>query len=234
MRRKIIEIDEEKCTGCGECVDSCIEGAIQIVNGKAKLVKDSYCDGLGACLKDCPEGALTIEERDVEPFDEKATKKHVESAAHARPKPCACPGTMTRQIERRPGAAAAEGVASELTQWPVQLTLVSPEAPYFQDANLLLVADCVPFAMGDFHARFLRGRAVAVGCPKLDDPGFYVEKLAEILKHSAIKSLTVVHMEVPCCFGLRRIADQALAASGKDIPLRDVTIGIDGEVRSEE
>jgi len=230
MRRKIIRIDEEKCTGCGVCVESCVEGAIQIVDGKARLVKESYCDGLGACLKECPEGALTIEEREAEPFDEEAAKRHAGTAGVPG---STCPGTMARRIERRTGTGTPAQARSELTQWPVQLTLVSPEAPYFREADLLLVADCVPMAMGDFHARFLRGRAVAVGCPKLDDASFYAEKLAEIMKRSTVRSPIVVHMEVPCCFGLRHVAERALSGCGREVPVRFVTVGIDGTVQDD-
>ena len=241
MRRKIVRIDEEKCAGCGQCVTACVEGAIELVDGKARLVSESYCDGLGACLGECPEGAITIEERDAPPFDEEATKKHMSAAAAHAARPHAgtghaCPGSMAMVIERphAGGEESAADIHSKLGQWPVQLTLVPPDAPYFRDADLLLVADCVPFAFADFHRKFLSGNAVVVGCPKLDDADFYTEKLAEILKRSSVRSLTAIHMEVPCCFGLRRIAEEALSASGKDILLRDVTVGIRGDVVSDE
>ena len=237
MLRKIVRIDEEKCTGCGECVGACVEGAIEIVDGKARLVGETYCDGLGACLGECPEGAITIEERESEPFDAEAVAKRQASAAKgSEQQPHTCPGSMAREIRRRPspGAAApAPGAASELTHWPVQLALVPPDAPYFRDADVLLVADCVPFALGDFHARLLHGHAVVIGCPKLDNPDFYIEKLTRILATAGVKSLTVVHMEVPCCFGLTHIARSAMAACGCESPMRDVTVGIDGEVRDE-
>jgi len=234
-RRKIVRIDEEKCDGCGKCVTACVEGAIALVNGKAKLVSETYCDGLGACLGECPQGAISIEEREAAEFDEAAAKQHIarkeaDEVAHV------CPGSMAKRIERTPGpaAAAAAGGASQLGNWPVQLKLVPPDAPYFEEADLLLVADCVPFALGDFHSSLLRGRPVVVGCPKLDDPDYYAEKLADILKCSSVKSLTVVHMEVPCCSALARIAEAAIRAAGKDIPLRDVTVGIQGEIVREE
>jgi Pyruvate/2-oxoacid:ferredoxin oxidoreductase delta subunit len=251
MLRKVVKIVEDKCTGCGLCASACAEGAIEIVNGKARLISESYCDGLGACLGECPEGAILIEEREAKPFDEEAA----EAACHPptgspgverqtprqsqRPHaatqapPHSCPGAMMREIKPRPPAQTQEPAgpaASELRHWPVQLKLVAPNAPFLQGADLLLAADCVPFALPDFHPRFLRGRSVIIGCPKLDDASLYVEKLTEIFKRSGLKSVTVLHMEVPCCFGLRRIAETALAASGRSIPLHDVTVGIEGNV----
>jgi len=235
IKRKIVKIDEGKCTGCGQCVPACVEGAIAIVGGKAKLLRDSYCDGLGACLGECPEGAITIEEREAEPFDESALhQKHAEPSVQAP-----CPGVAARVIEREPASRTAPEsrvapIGSELRQWPVQIALVPPDAPYFRNANLLLVADCVPFALGDFHVRFLRGHSVAVGCPKLDDFEFYIEKVTSILERSPIASLTVIHMSVPCCRGLVHIARKALAASGKSIPARAITVSLKGEVIAEE
>ncbi len=246
-KRKIVEIDEEKCNGCGQCVPSCAEGAIQIIDGKAKLVSDVYCDGLGACLGTCPEDAIRIVERDADPFDEEAAHRHVESreppvAGAADPHACACPSMEVhdlRMAARPPGsqppaACAGEGEAdalpSALGNWPVQLRLVPPNAPFLQDADLLLVADCVPFAYADFHRRLLQGRPVVVGCPKLDDAPSYVDKLAAILTQSSIRRVTVVHMEVPCCTGLLRIAESAIAQSGRNVPLDDVTIQIQGQV----
>ncbi|MFC1718707.1 ATP-binding protein [Candidatus Poribacteria bacterium] len=240
MLREIVNIDEEKCNGCGLCVVACAEAAIEVIDGKAKLVSEIYCDGLGACLGECPEDAITIEKREAVEFDEEATEKHIEQLKQKEQKEkvplTGCPGSMARQMERRPAATddvPAEATPSELTNWPVQLMLVSPNAPYFQDADILLVADCAPFAMADFHARFLRGKPLIIGCPKLDDAGFYVEKLTELLKNSSPKSLTVVHMEVPCCSGLSYIASKALEASGVDIPTSDVTVSIQGEVLDE-
>jgi ferredoxin len=236
MRRKVIRIDEEKCNGCGECATACAEGAIEIVDGKAKLVSETYCDGLGNCLAECPEGAITIEEREAVPFDEQAVAKHLTDLESKSKLPCGCPGTMARQLERHSVPQTyptGQPMPSELAHWPVQLTLLPPTAPFLQGADLLLVADCVPFALPDFHSRFLRGRAVAVGCPKLDNPEFYVEKLTEILKRSSVRSLTVIHMEVPCCSGLTRIASAALAACEKEVPAQDVTVSIQGEVIEE-
>ena len=244
MIRNIVKIDEEKCTGCGQCVTACAEGAIAIIDGKARLISDVYCDGLGACLGECPEGAITIEQRQAEAFDEEAAKKHIEQqqmrqfpekkSSHKKEAlPCGCSGMMERQLQ--PGNtdtvhSPAESQPSQLGNWPVQLKLVSPQAAYFQDADLLLVADCVPFAFADFHRQYLRGNPVVVGCPKLDDGQYYVEKLTDILKASTIKSLTVMRMEVPCCSGLSRITEMSLAASGKNIPICDVTVGIQGEI----
>jgi len=234
MLREIVKIDEEKCTGCGLCVTACVEAAIEIVDGKARLISEIYCDGLGACLGECPEDAITIEKRESEAFDEEATEIHMQRVKQEeKPVLLSCPGAMARQIERRSATTSdvsAEGTPSELTNWPVQFMLVSPNAPYFQDADILLVADCVPFALADFHTRFLRDKPLIIGCPKLDDAEFYVEKLTELLKNSSPKSLTVVHMEVPCCSGLSHIASRALAASGEYIPISDVTISIQGEV----
>lgn len=235
--RKIVKIDEEKCTGCGQCVIACAEAAIKIIDGKAKLVSEMYCDGLGACLGDCPEDAISIEERVAEEFDEEATEAYIEKLKEEEAEECptgTCPGAAAMRLARQTNTAAEdESVAatqSELTNWPVQLMLVSPTAPYFRDADILLVADCVPFALADFHGKFLRGKPVIIGCPKLDDANFYIKKMTELLSQSSVKSLTVVHMEVPCCSGLRYIASRAMEASGKDIPVNDVTISIQGEV----
>jgi len=231
--RNIVKIDEDKCNGCGLCVNACAEGAIEIIDGKAKLVSEIYCDGLGACLGHCPEDAITVEQREADEFDEKATEAHL--ARQQKPKAQVnfqCPGMAAQQL--RPAAAAAGSAATEvpsqLGQWPVQLKLVSPHAPYFSDADLMLVADCVPFAMGDFHDRLLKGHSIAVGCPKLDNVEFYVEKLAAILHANKLKSLTVVHMEVPCCSGLTYIARQAIAKNGVEMSFEDVTIDLQGNV----
>jgi len=233
--RKIVQIDEEKCNGCGLCVTSCAEGAIQVIDGKARLVSDTYCDGLGNCLGECPQDAISIIERDAPDFDERAATSHVAKIAAAPHSAHAggCPGSAMRTL--RPALnmdnTNSEASTSALKNWPVQLKLVSPRAPYFQDADLLLVADCVPFAYSGFHSQMLQGKPVVIGCPKLDDAGFYVDKLTDVLTQSSVRSLTVVHMEVPCCSGLVRIAQVAAERSGKNIPVKDVTITIDGRIQ---
>jgi ferredoxin len=234
--RNIIVIDEEKCNGCGLCAKACAEGAIKIINGKAKLVSETYCDGLGACIGHCPQNAITIKQREAEPFDEEATKEHLREMKQPQPAPFVCPGMASAQLrstEEKIDSASGD-VSSQLTHWPVKLKLVSVHAPYFADARLLLVADCVPFTMGDFHSRFLRGHSVVVGCPKLDDASFYVEKLADILRANKLESLSVVHMEVPCCHGLTRIAQEALAKAGVKMTFEDVTVGLNGDVSKVE
>jgi len=237
LLRKIIRIDEEKCNGCGLCVPACVEGALQIIDGKAKLVSETYCDGLGACLGECPQGAITIEEREAEEFDEESVKHHLEQKEHTPEElPCGCPGTTVRQFEREEvtGVALKESpsLPSMLSHWPVQLTLVPPSAPFLQGADLMLVADCVPFAYAGFHHDFLKGHALLVACPKLDDFQAHLKKLTDILRHSQVKSLTVVNMEVPCCFGLVHLAKQAILASGKDMPFKEVTVGIRGDLKT--
>jgi NAD-dependent dihydropyrimidine dehydrogenase PreA subunit len=248
MLRKIVKIDQDKCNGCGECVPSCAEGAITIVDGKAVLAADKLCDGLGACLGDCPLDAITIEEREADEFDEAAVEQHLTSqgkpvphhapALKAAPAPHShgggCPGSRAMSFAKSETIAAAEPAGSrqsQLGQWPVQLTLVSTTAPYFQGADLLITADCVPVAYAGYHEDFLKGKAVVMGCPKLDDNNFYQQKLTELLTKSDIRSLTVLKMEVPCCGGIAVAARQALAASGRQIPYREVTIGIHGEIK---
>ena len=231
--RNIVKIDEEKCNGCGDCVDACAEGAIEIVDGKAKLVSEVYCDGLGACLGHCPQDAITVEQREVAEFDEEATRIHLdEKKSLQKQSGFGCPGMMVKNLRDKAETceSAAEPALSRLSQWPVQLKLVSPQAPYFANADLLLVADCVPFAMGDFHDRFLKNHSIVIGCPKLDDSRFYIEKLAEIIKMNELNSLTVIHMEVPCCSGLTHIAREAIAGSGKKLSFEDVTIDLHGNV----
>jgi len=235
--RKIIRIDEEKCNGCGACVPACVEGALQIIDGKAKLISETYCDGLGACLGECPQGAITIEERVAEEFDEEAAKLHMEKdKPGGETLPCGCPSTTVSQFERQETPRTTPSVdtpqPSMLGHWPVQLTLVPPTAPFLQGANLLLVADCVPFACAGFHRDFLRDHSLLVACPKLDDFQAHLKKLADILSHSSVKSLTVVHMEVPCCAGLTYMVKQAIQLAGKDIPFKEVTIGIKGDLLS--
>lgn len=234
--RNIVKIDEDKCTGCGQCATACAEGAIQIVDGKARLVGDSYCDGLGACLGHCPEGAITVEPREAAAFDEKAVQAHLGQPHKDQPL-SVCPGTAAQQFQRNQPpetGAGAQNIPSELTHWPIQLTLVSPTAPQFADADLLLAADCVPFAVGDFHRRFLKDHSLVIGCPKLDDAQSYIEKLTQILQSNNIRSLMCVHMEVPCCFGLTHIAREAIARSGKAMSFLDITVSLRGSmIRSE-
>jgi Pyruvate/2-oxoacid:ferredoxin oxidoreductase delta subunit len=248
MKRKIIQIDERKCNGCGLCVPACHEGALAIVDGKARLVKDSYCDGLGDCLGECPQDAITIVERDVDPYDEAAVQKHLADQAKARNKPQppaggGCPGLRAFTLATGGGCpgqqaktlapakpAADEAPPSALGQWPIQLHLVSPQAPYWQDADLLVAADCVLAAYPALHQDLLPGRKLVIACPKLDDTGNYVEKLASIIGRNSIRSLTIARMEVPCCGGIQVIAEQALARSGKTIPVQTITIGIQGDI----
>jgi len=234
--RKIIKIDEEKCNGCGLCVPSCAEGALQIIDGKAKLVKEQYCDGLGACLGECPQGALTIEERKAEEFDEEAAAHHLHAVAHEPELPCGCPSANVARFQRRTAepveSAPAGAISSTLSHWPVQLTLVPPSAPFLQGADILLAADCVPFAYADFHREFLKDHALLLACPKLDDFGAHLSKLIAILRQAEPRSLTVVHMEVPCCSGLTYMAQKAIEASGVNVTMNDVTIGTMGDVLS--
>jgi len=235
--RKVVKLDEEKCNGCGACVPACAEGALQIINGKARLVSDKYCDGLGACLGECPQGAITIEEREAAKFDEEEAKHHLLEKEHTTKEelPCGCSGATVTQFARHEAEAAPEEAVchhSMLGHWPVQLTLVPPGAPFLQGADLILAADCVPFAYAGFHHDFLKGHALLVACPKLDDFQAHLSKLTDILRRSEVKSLTVVHMEVPCCSGLVHMAQQAIRLSGKDIPLKEVTIGIKGDRKS--
>jgi ferredoxin len=235
MKRKIITIDESACTGCGLCIDACHEGALQLVNGKAKLVSDSTCDGLGACLPACPADAIHIVEREAAPFDEAAVQARQAEPAPP-PLPCGCPGTMAKSIAR-PKAAASEAAPaatteSRLTNWPVQIKLVPPHAPYLKNAALLIAADCTAFAYPDIHRRFMANKVTLIGCPKLD-AGDYSEKLTAILQGNDIRSLTVLRMEVPCCAGIANAARQALTNSGKMIPWHVVTISTDGTILEE-
>ena len=277
VKRNIIEINEEKCDGCGQCIPNCPEGALQIIDGKARLVSDLSCDGLGACIGHCPLGAIKIIEREAEPYDErkvietiakqgpnvvKAHLKHLkehgetgylkqalgyleekglknplEEEESIKPKmPCGCPGTMERKIERK--NKGREGMQdsgvkaeSELGQWPVQLTLLNPHAPFFDNAELLVAADCVPFAYADFHKDLLKGKSLVIGCPKLDDIDSYKEKLTEIIKSNDLKGITLVHMEVPCCFGLKQALEEAIEASGKKIEVKQKIISVQGDLK---
>jgi len=277
-KRKIIKIDEKKCNGCGLCIPNCPEGALQIIDGKARLISDLFCDGLGACIGHCPEGAIVIEEREAGKYDEKKVmaniikqgpnvikahlnhlKEHNETqlfkeatdflkekkiAVPAMAQQSAhgghghgssgCPGSKMMDFGEKRGTAAkissAEKNESQLSQWPIQIMLVPPFAPYLQNADLLIAADCVPFAYADFHQDLLRGKILLVGCPKLDDVNFYTEKFTRIFKDNTIKSVTCAHMEVPCCYGVVQAVKEAIKTSGKDIPFHDVTIGIRGDI----
>jgi NAD-dependent dihydropyrimidine dehydrogenase PreA subunit len=267
MRRKIVQIDEAKCDGCGQCIPACAEGAIALVGGKARLSADVLCDGLGACLGECPQGAITVIEREAPALDEEAVKKHLLSMgeqvasrhggarapagppapAPARPRLAVltgggeasphggCPGSRPMALPRRAAVAAVAGSAvsgeSRLSQWPVQLHLVPVAAPWFRGADLLVAADCVPFAYARFHDDLLAGRAVVVGCPKLDDLGAYVDKLGRICAANELRSVTVVRMEVPCCGGISTAARRAVETSGRAIPFRDVVVSVDGTIR---
>jgi NAD-dependent dihydropyrimidine dehydrogenase PreA subunit len=283
MKRKIISIDEDKCTGCGECIPDCPEGALQLIDGKARLVSDLFCDGLGACIGTCPEGAITIIEREAEPYDEKVVmanivrqgkgviRAHLEHlAGHGEaelyrqateyliengiPIPdhnaagctlnstedgkstfAGCPGTAAQSIARDVHdemGVSSNDAPSELRQWPVQLALLNVSNPYFENADLLIAADCVPFAYAGFHQELLRDKILVIFCPKLDaDIGGYVKKLADIFSFHTIKSITIARMEVPCCGGVRRIVDRALEISGKTIPVTEKTITLQGEVK---
>ena len=256
-KRKIIEIDRELCNGCGECTTACAEGALELdAEGKAFLVRELYCDGMGACLDVCPTGALRIVEREGEAYDAKAAYGHVlktkgrDAAAKvhgidAAPDPAgrpaagprefaACPGSAVCEIPVADGSRTADGrtvsAASQLSQWPIQLHLVSPFAPYFQNADLLVAADCTAFALGGFHQDLLKGKKLVIACPKLDETEGYVEKLAEIIRRNNLKSLTVAIMTVPCCAGLFRLVQRAVELAEVDVPLRRVVVGIEGRV----
>ena len=286
MLREIITIDEDKCTGCGLCIPGCPEGAIQLIDNKARLISDLFCDGLGACLGHCPEGAITIEKREAEPYDERTVmgniiekgpntiKAHLahlkdhgeteflnialdvlkekgleipptfnkeEKPMHAAP--AGCPGsrmmdfsqkTHTKTNQEAESVQTGE-IASELTQWPVQMHLVSPRAPYFQNADVVLAADCTAYAVGDFHRRFIKGKALAIACPKLDEgQDIYIAKLTAMIDEAQINTLTVVIMQVPCCGGLIYMAQKALEAAERKIPIKKIVIGVQGDVLSEE
>lgn len=268
MKRKIILIDEDKCNGCGLCTRGCPEGALEMVDGKARLTKEFYCDGLGACIGTCPQGAITIEEREAPPYDETAVianiakqgKEEIEKHLHhlkehgevlyykeaaewldkngieyeketpASEIACNCPGMkMTDFVEEHESEEESGRQSPQLRQWPVQLHLVSPAAPYFKNADLLIAADCAPFAYPNFHGDFLKGKALVIFCPKLDDShDAYIEKLAEIFRHNNIRSITIARMEVPCCYGINMIVEEALKKAKKKVPINDILIGIGG------
>jgi len=228
MRRNVVRIDSEKCTGCGLCADACEEGAIRMIGGKAVLVNEAHCDGLGACLPACPAGAITIEEREAEPFSDPAKP----SPAPIGGIPMACPGSGARRINRDAQEGPAGPVPGRLSQWPVQLRLVPAAAPFFDGADVLMAADCSAYAFGNYHERFIRGRTVLVGCPKLD-PKESWEKLRDIFTMHDIRSITVTRMEVPCCSALVRTIEDAVRASGKEIPVKVFTITAEGGVTEE-
>lgn len=246
IKRKIVQIDEDKCNGCGVCVPNCHEGAIQIIDGKARLIDDKYCDGLGDCLGECPEGAITIIEREAKEYDEEAVEQRMkekrrESQADKKKEVqfSGCPGSRARKVESA-GSKQSAGVStddveikikSQLNQWPVQLMLVPEQADHYNDAELLLTADCVPFAYPNYHLDLLKDKVAITGCPKLDDIQFYLEKLTNIIEKNDLKSITVAYMEVPCCSGIVRAAELAVENSSKDIPINKVRIGINGEIK---
>jgi ferredoxin len=236
-KRQIIRIDQDKCDGCGLCVPSCAEGAIQIVDGKAQLLADRFCDGLGACLGECPQGALVVEEREAEDFVGPAPgAQHPEAPApvtESAEEGFVCPGSRMQQF-KRDKKSEISGETSALSHWPIKLRLVAPKAPFLKGVNLLVAADCAPFAAGDFHSRYLEGKAVVCGCPKFDDVPEHVAKLTAILTENDIREISIVNMEVPCCFGLVQIVRQALEASGKNLPVNICTLGTDGQLLQQQ
>jgi NAD-dependent dihydropyrimidine dehydrogenase PreA subunit len=253
--REIVKIDEEKCDGCGDCVPSCAEGAIQVIDGKARLLSDNLCDGLGACLGECPQGAITVEKREAVDYDEEAVSKHFgqaqqKPAVSAQPLPIApphgpgaggCPGSRMLQFAAPAAGDAAQASAEttsqspELRQWPIQLHLVPPTAPFFEGADVLLAADCTPFAVPDFHSRYLKGRSLAVACPKLDSgQEIYLQKLVDMIDVAKINTLTVLIMQVPCCAGLVGLAQEAVARASRKIPVKRIVVGFQGEVLADE
>ncbi len=241
VKRKIIKIDEDLCDGCGECVPACAEGAIQVVDGKAKLVSEVYCDGLGDCLGECPQGAITLEEREAVPFNEKAVEEHLrnlQSTGEVKTEEKTTPCTASRTMEPDAipdksdnGEEAAE-VPSQLQNWPIQLKLVPPDAPFREGANLIIAADCVPFALSGFHRRLLRGKSLLIGCPKLDGADEYVDKLAAIFKQVKPEKVTVAIMEVPCCRGLLQIVEKAREEAGVAFETEQAVVTIRGEIKN--
>lgn len=245
VMRKIIQIDEELCDGCGQCVPACAEGAIEIVGGKAELVADRYCDGLGACMGDCPTGALQIIEREAEEFDEEAVEERLESLLDGEdkgpgfPMACGCPSSQVRTFQpgsgsKRPASFNRGGSESALSHWPVQIRLVPPEAPFLKGAELLVAADCTPFAYPDFHRDFMPGRVVLVGCPKFDDTEEFIAKFVRIFRVAGIRGITAVVMEVPCCSSLPAILKKAMEKAGVRIPMEVVVLGTEGDILERE
>jgi len=250
MKRKIITINEELCDGCGNCVSACSEGALQIVDGKAKLVKEDFCDGFGDCMGDCPTGALKIEEKESKPFDIEATKEYLLSTKgreavwrmeeaqkkhevkEQKPLPCGCPGSMAQTIQiKKPAAVSAHGAGEpQLRNWPVQIHLLPLKGQFYRGADLLVAADCCSYAYAGFHQDFIKDHTLAIGCPKLDNADAYREKLATILKENDIRSVAIAYMEVPCCAGLVKLVDAAVKDSGKKIPVKKTKIGIQGAI----
>ena len=242
VKRKIVEIDTERCNGCGQCVPACAEGAMQIIDGKAKLISDVYCDGLGACLGECPQDALRVIERTADEFDEAEVEKHLQASspshsAEADSRPAGCPSAQAKILasaQKQHGAAKTSGTGdrqeSALSHWPVQIRLVQPGAAFLKNADLLIAADCTPIAYPDFHKDFLQGKAVMIGCPKFDDADAYIEKFARIFKTANIKSVTVVVMEVPCCQGLPVIVKEGMELAGKNMSIEKIVISAEGEV----
>ena len=230
MLRKIIKIDEEKCNGCGACAAACHEGAIEMINGKAKLTREDYCDGLGDCLPACPTNAITFEMREAPEYNEEVVRM-AKMKKHGVKLPCGCPGSQSKAIKREAPttAAATTPVTSQLSQWPCQIKLVPINAPYFDGANLLIAADCTDYAYGNFHQEFIRNHITLIGCPKLDE-GDSAEKLTQIIANNDIKSVKIVRMSVPCCGGMENAAKRALQASGKFIPWQVITISTDGQI----
>ncbi|NLM21494.1 MAG: 4Fe-4S dicluster domain-containing protein [Peptococcaceae bacterium] len=250
MRRKIVEIDQEKCNGCGLCIDACHEGALQLVDGKAKLVSDEYCDGLGDCLPECPTGAIRIIEREAKPFDEELVKQKMQEAAKKAaansPLPCGCPGSLATlihkdttpensagQAQASPAQSETQERPSELRQWPVQLNLINTQASYLKNADLLIAADCTAYACASFHEKFMKGKITLIGCPKLDDNQYYTDKIAEILKLNNPNSVTVVRMQVPCCGGIVKAVKDAMLKSQVIVPYKEVTINNQGQIVKE-
>lgn len=241
MIREIVRIDEDKCDGCGLCVPACAEGAIKIIDGKARLLAENLCDGLGACLGHCPKDAILIEKRDSEEFDEAAVEQHLKSSGISpqgqghqhQHQGGGCPSARMMSFDKpaESGDLTAGKRPSELRQWPIQMHLVPPTAPFLKDADVVLAADCAPFAYADFHKDLLKAKVLLIGCPKLDDGQAYLQKLTQMLSQSGIRSLTVVHMEVPCCSGLIAIAKQAIGACGREVPMETVRIGIQGDIK---
>lgn len=231
MKRTIIKIDEKLCNGCGACVKGCHEGALQLIDGKAVMVSELYCDGLGACIGECPVGAICLEEREAEPYDEKAVSRRL--IPKGREVACGCPGSRAQMFT--PLKEKNGPLNSELRQFPVQLHLLNPQSGFFQGADLLLAADCTAFASGEFHRRFLKGKMLAIGCPKLDQNiQSYIHKLIELIDVSMINTMTVLTMEVPCCEGLLRIAEAAREQAKRNVPLKIVVLSVRGEVKREE